>query len=127
MSALSDALAAMDKATPGEWVARISTTDTPEGHTESAEVLARDNSYVRLVAILNKKERPRDNAILLAAAPDALAWIKKALPELESYRDKIQRERLSDSFSGSYRESVIQEERLDAMLAEAKGDNHAGH
>ena len=113
MSTLSDALAAMDKATPGEWVARISTTETPEVYIKNAEILAGDNGCVRIVATLNSKERLMDNAILLAAAPDMAAWIEKALPLFEDAKIAI------DAAYGKGSKLV---DVIDALLAEAKGE-----
>lgn len=108
MSKLSDALAAMDKGTPGEWVAHISTTDTPKEHTESAEILTKIDGLVWKIATMNPKEKARHNAILIAAAPDALAWIKEALPLMEYFAD-----RGKGIHSAFYK-------HLDALIARAK-------
>lgn len=77
MSKLSEALAAMDKMTPGPWENDRDTVNASHG----------------LLAIMlhdgRSDNRVNANAQIMAAAPDALAWIKEALPWLESLRDAL--------------------------------------
>ena len=86
MSKLSDALAAMDKATPGQWI--------PELCLRGGYVI--DNNLpeaagkVRNIAEVSWHTNNKANATIIAAAPDALAWIKEALPWLEQHSDDLQ-------------------------------------
>lgn len=122
MSKLSEALAAKDKGTPGEWVAHISTTDTPKEHTESAEILTKIDGLVWKIATMNPKEKARHNAILIAAAPGALAWIKEALPLMEKLIEPID-EYLGTVAGGDvnyFHEQLDLYEKTKALIARAK-------
>ena len=77
MSTLSDALAAMDKATPGPWAAYIG--------EEINGILDAGGKHLAELW-MRKSYDNKANAAVIAAAPDALAWIKKALPWLEEHR-----------------------------------------
>lgn len=96
MSKLSEALAAMDKATLGPWENDRDTVNASHG----------------LLAIMlhdgRSDNRVNANAQIMAAAPDALAWIKEVLPYLEYFAD-----RGKGIHSAFYK-------HLDALIARAK-------
>lgn len=124
MSVLSDALAAMDKATPGPWIYcgcgscqlvwgdGFLIHDQPDGGCE---------------APIPYNSTGINNAIIIGAAPDALAWIKEALPWLEIRADELRYEIdaqetligpvLSDDCIGTMKSDLA---RLDALIAQAK-------
>lgn len=85
MSVLSDALAAMDKATPGPWIAYYDCGGAEMGYHNIWTGAVVDQENYGSVA----EEVTEKNAKIIAAAPDALAWIKEALPWLESLRDAL--------------------------------------
>lgn len=105
MSKLSEALAAMDKMTPGPWEAIKPVNSNGFWHinnhsTSSGEIAT------------NYGEKAMYNANITAAAPDALAWIKEALPWLESLRDALRGAEGSAHLDQFY--------ALDALIARAK-------
>lgn len=101
MSKLSEALAAMDKMTPGPWEAIKPVNSNGFWHinnhsTSSGEIAT------------NYGEKAMYNANITAAAPDALAWIKEVLPYLEYFADQGK-----GIHSAFYK-------HLDALIARAK-------
>lgn len=109
MSKLSEALAAMDKATLGPWENDRDTVNASHG----------------LLAIMfhagRSDNRVNANAQIMAAAPDALAWIKEALPYITSSRDALATN-LENCDFGPREEGAARKElaRLDALIARAK-------
>ena len=110
MSTLSDALAAMDKATPKEWTAtaRIDPTTRAE-----AAVWGSDGDMVCMVYggyEGSEYVEAIDRAKYIASRPDALAWIKKALPWLGEAR-------VNANSEGRFDDCNI----IDALIAQATG------
>lgn len=116
MSKLSDALAAMDKATPGPWEQEYSLIQSEPG-----------NCIICNVHKWGNDDAHDQNATIITAAPDALAWIKEALPWLEIRADELRYEIdaqetligpvLSDDCIGTMKSDLA---RLDALIARAK-------
>lgn len=119
MSVLSDALAAMDKATPGPWKYcgcgscqlvwgdGFLIHDQPDGGCE---------------APIPYNSTGINNAIIIGAAPDALAWIKEALPLMEKLIEPID-EYLGTVAGGDvnyFHEQLNLYEKTKALIARAK-------
>lgn len=121
MSALSDALAAMEcervhlieaaKRYMKAYGPGYSTTDTLP--------------YDALVGVLS--------AVSTDPAPDMAAWIEKALPWVEIRAERLRtllilaRAEKDEAYAELIADASEELASLDALLAEAKGDNHAKH
>ena len=116
MSTLSDALAAMDKATPGPWEMRRD--DCHYGTmTEiySGDVIIAESNY-------------DGDTPMIAAAPDMAAWIEKALPWVEIRAERLRtllilaRAEKDEAYAELIADASEELAALDALLAEAKGE-----
>lgn len=105
MSKLSEALAALDKATPGPW-------EAIKPFNSNGFWYINNHSTSNGEIATNYGKKARHNANIIAAAPDALAWIKEALPWLEAYAETMR-----DSREEWDRNNAA---RLDALIARAK-------
>lgn len=109
MSTLSDAFAAMEKAK----------TIHPENYEEFIDQLKLSN----IKAGLDAKK--------FDAIDDAFAWIKKALPWVEKRAESLRtflilaRAEKDEAYAELIADASEELAALDALLAEAKGDNHA--
>lgn len=81
MSKLSEALEAMDKATPGPW-------EAIKPFNSNGFWYINNHSTSNGEIATNYGKKARHNANIIAAAPDALAWIEEALPYLEYFADR---------------------------------------
>jgi len=139
MSALSDALAAMDKATKGPWVIDYGYSDWGMPKTNlilnSAGDLEKPIAEIPSVTpyCMGASQKDIDtsrkawaNTRIIAAAPDMAAWIEKALPYIGEIRDSTEDtinmydpEFMSEESLEAFMDEL---KKLDALLAEAKGD-----
>ena len=122
MSRLSDALAAMDKATSGPWdIGNGRKTDLYMGWDSIIAKHEDGDRFVLAQVNHNYEELAKYNAPVIAAAPDALAWIKEALPYITSSRDALATN-LENCDLGPREEGAARKElaRLDALIARAK-------
>lgn len=118
MSTLSDGLAARDKATPGEW--------------KNSNPWITANSERTLIAVVSDQSTQiqdggtqRDaNLALIAAAPDALDWIAKALPFVKLDLERRRFEDYDDGENKTYCDRDIA--ALTALIAEAEGTEKEG-
>lgn len=121
MSTLSDGLAARDKATKGPWIKS----------QQEALIHAPEGSEVGYIAMIgdtgNDFGNPLDdifvtpevlaNMDIIAAAPDALDWIAKALPYLKGIKE------------GMEAPLMVEPEKYDAirsLIAQAEGTEKDG-
>ena len=115
MSALSSALAAMDKATPGEW-ATWQTSRDGCGYLSIGPLEMVPGTHDAIVCdvtlLLTVNETDLANAKVIRASKLALAWIEKALPYIEAYAETMR-----DSREEWDQKNVA---RLDALIARAK-------
>lgn len=126
MSKLSEALAAMDKATPGPWN-KPYYDDYPGDRGWWIHNGEKGADEYAVAVTFEGNPKAEHDAIVLAAAPDALAWIKEALPWLEIRADELRYEIdaqetligpvLSDDCIGTMKSDLA---RLDAIIARAK-------
>jgi len=111
MSTLSDALAAMDKATPGPW-----DYDSSDGRIYA------DGAWIGDVDLIGQatEEEVDADGIIQAAAPDALAWIKEAVEYLKEFRPDVATE--VKMWKGRPREKYLAErlQKLDTLIAQVK-------
>lgn len=120
MSKLSEALAALDKATPGPWTIK----KTEYGY---ADILGNELFYSGITGqntnvTVARVYRLKSNSKVVAAAPDALAWIKEALPLMEKLIEPID-EYLGTVAGGDvnyFHEQLDLYEKTKALIARAK-------
>lgn len=118
MTRISAALAAMDKATPGPWIADLrggccavypesKEDQTPGCHKDDARNLFYSNKDAVYCeeGYWEMDKETQQNFVIAAAAPDALAWIKEALPWLERMRE------------GTEAPLMVEPEKYDALCA----------
>lgn len=107
-----ESVEALDKATKGPWT----TKETKYGY---ADILGNELFYSGItgkdtnVTVARVYSR-RANGEVITAVPDALAWIKEALPWLEAYAETMR-----DSREEWDRNNAA---RLDALIARAKSE-----
>lgn len=111
MSKLSEALAAMDKATPGPWN-KPYYDDYPGDRGWWIHNGEKGADEYAVAVTFEGNPKAEHDAIVLAAAPDALAWIKEVLPWLESLRDALR-----GAEGGAHLDQFY---ALDALIARAK-------
>ena len=119
MSTLHDALEAMDKTTPRPWIVRRD--DCHFG------TLTEVYSEYGIIAETNQEE----DTPVIAAAPDALAWIKEALPWIKKRAEVLRtllilaRAEKDEAYAELIADASEELAAIDALIARAKGDNHA--
>jgi len=124
MSTLSDALAAMDKATTGPWIAKLCLG----GSYVIDNTLPENKGLVRNIAEVSGHLSTSKDAALIAAAPDMAAWIKKALPWVEIRAERLRtllilaRAEKDEAYVELIADASEELAALDALLAEAKGE-----
>lgn len=114
MSKLSEALEAMDKATPWPW-------EAIKPFNSNGFWYINNHSTSNGEIATNYGKKARHNANIIAAAPDALSWIKEALPYITEYRDALATN-LENCDFGPREEGAARKElaHLDALIARAK-------
>jgi len=141
MSALSDALAAMDKATKGPWVIDYGYSDWGMPKTNlilnSAGDLEKPIAEIPSVTpyCMGASQKDIDtsrkawaNTRIIAAAPNMAAWIEKALPWVEIRAERLRtllilaRAEKDEAYAELIADASEELAALDALLAEAKGD-----
>jgi hypothetical protein len=121
MSKLSEALAAMDKATPGPWN-KPYYDDYPGDRGWWIHNGEKGADEYAVAVTFEGNPKAEHDAIVLAAAPDALAWIKEALPLMEKLIEPID-EYLGTVAGGDvnyFHEQLDLYERTKALIARAK-------
>lgn len=120
MSKLSEALAAMDKATPGPWGKPYYDNYPGDRGWWIHNGVEGAHEYAVALTFYGNPKAEYDIK-LIAAAPDALAWIKEALPYITEYRDTLATN-LENCDFGPHEEGAARKElaRLDALIARAK-------
>lgn len=123
MSKLSEALEAMDKATPGPWWGDDEAPDFIWAKRDGEIFHVADARGWGTLQTDGQKgcDELSANIALLTAAPDALAWIKEALPYITEYRDALATN-LENCDFGPREEGAARKElaHLDALIARAK-------
>ena len=97
---IREALDALDKATLGKWA--VNESRAMVDSTDGLPICALAWPHA-----IRSEEETKANAALIAAAPEAIAWIKRVLPQIETDRD-------------FYPEDSAEYAELDAMLKEAR-------
>ena len=112
---IREALDALDKATTGKWTV----------NENRAMVDSTDGFPICALAwphAIRSEDETKANAARIAAAPEAIAWIKRALPFLE-FRRKLLTMLIDDGFTITSDKEGMRKElaELDALLKEVEG------